>query len=240
MDMKLQQTEPPLLTLEKANAIINQDIGFYGLKDLDGKILNCTTASLGYLSAKNFKYREEAFDQIEYDLCINKNYVDIYRQNDQLTYSKKANYCIEPILINKRHTYTIAHKLPVYNQECDQIIASIYRAIVIDHDYLINFFDHLQQHQRILNAECPAFFEILPKKQPHDLTSRESECLFYTLRGKTAKDIARLLAISPKTVEFHMEHLKAKFGCYNKSELIAKAIDLGYLNKIPASILSLE
>lgn len=68
------------------------------------------------------------------------------------------------------------------------------------------------------------------------LSSRESECLFYLLRGKTAKQIARLLNLSPKTVEHYIENIKLKFQCQTKSELISKAIEQGFTNIIPKSI----
>lgn len=62
------------------------------------------------------------------------------------------------------------------------------------------------------------------------LTARESECLFYLLRGKTAKKIATILGISHRTVETYVDYLKIKFQALNKSELIEKAIEKGYFN----------
>lgn len=39
------------------------------------------------------------------------------------------------------------------------------------------------------------------------LTSRESECLFFTLRGKTSKEIGKILTLTPRTVEGHLEDI---------------------------------
>ena len=63
------------------------------------------------------------------------------------------------------------------------------------------------------------------------LTKRENTCLFYMVRGKTAKEIAGLLFISKRTVEKHIEHIKNKFNCTTKSQLIEKVIE----NKINVS-----
>ncbi len=68
------------------------------------------------------------------------------------------------------------------------------------------------------------------------LTERESECLFYLLRGKTAKGIGQILGISGKTVENYVEKLKLKFSCFRKSDLISKSIEMGYMNIIPEKI----
>lgn len=71
---------------------------------------------------------------------------------------------------------------------------------------------------------------------PVRLTKRESECLFYTLRAKTAKETARFLEISHRTVEEYINTLKEKFQCHTKQELIGKAIDLGFMEMLPESI----
>jgi len=58
------------------------------------------------------------------------------------------------------------------------------------------------------------------------ISARERECLNLLIRGMTAKEIARSLALSPRTVEFYIENLKKKFNCSNRIELIAKAFDI--------------
>jgi DNA-binding CsgD family transcriptional regulator len=69
------------------------------------------------------------------------------------------------------------------------------------------------------------------------LSKRQSECMFFLLRGKTAKDIAKILRLSPRTVEEYIDQIKSKLNCNTKSDLIEKAIQLGYINIIPKSLL---
>lgn len=54
------------------------------------------------------------------------------------------------------------------------------------------------------------------------LSAREIDCARLVVQGKTSKEIANLLFISPRTVESHINHLKDKLFCRIKSELIAK------------------
>ncbi|MBY0500641.1 MAG: helix-turn-helix transcriptional regulator [Alphaproteobacteria bacterium] len=64
------------------------------------------------------------------------------------------------------------------------------------------------------------------------LTSREIECLFYLSRGKTKKEIGRLVGLSPRTVESYLNNIKYKTHAFDKSNLI----DAFYLNaEIPSS-----
>ena len=54
------------------------------------------------------------------------------------------------------------------------------------------------------------------------LTAREIEVMNCLLDGKTAKETARQLYISFRTVEKHFENIRIKLGCKNKQGLISK------------------
>ena len=70
------------------------------------------------------------------------------------------------------------------------------------------------------------------------LSTREFECLFFLLRGKTAKETANLLNLSFRTVESYINGIKQKFQCTTRSELIEYAIMQGYMERVPRSLLS--
>lgn len=52
------------------------------------------------------------------------------------------------------------------------------------------------------------------------LSLREYECLQLIAQGKTLKEVANLLMISPRTVETYVNNMKEKFGCVTKSQLL--------------------
>ena len=56
------------------------------------------------------------------------------------------------------------------------------------------------------------------------LTPREREVLVLVGKGLHAKEIARALAISPRTVEVHKASLMAKLGARNVAELVRYAL----------------
>lgn len=60
------------------------------------------------------------------------------------------------------------------------------------------------------------------------LTKREKECLFYLLKGLTAKEIARVMDISNRTIETHVGNIKMKLGVRKKSEVMIQAFQQGF------------
>lgn len=58
-----------------------------------------------------------------------------------------------------------------------------------------------------------------------NLTKREKECAYYLARGMTAKEIAKVLDISHRTVECYLASIKDKLNCCFKSEVINKILD---------------
>lgn len=51
------------------------------------------------------------------------------------------------------------------------------------------------------------------------LSNREIECLFYISSGKTMKNIAKVMSISPRTVEMHINAIKRKTNINYKADL---------------------
>lgn len=62
--------------------------------------------------------------------------------------------------------------------------------------------------------------------QPLNLSQRQLDCAQLLLYGKTCKEIAKVLNLSPRTIETHFDYIKTKLGCINKTELIIKLTDL--------------
>lgn len=61
------------------------------------------------------------------------------------------------------------------------------------------------------------------------LTERESEVLFWLVRGKTNREIGLILSMSPRTVNKHLEPIFRKLSVENRTS--ATAICLRYLNR---------
>ncbi|MFZ3117913.1 MAG: helix-turn-helix transcriptional regulator, partial [Variovorax sp.] len=55
------------------------------------------------------------------------------------------------------------------------------------------------------------------------LTPRETEVLSWLAKGKTNRDIAEILGMSPRTVNKHLEHIFEKLGVETRSAAAALA-----------------
>ena len=61
------------------------------------------------------------------------------------------------------------------------------------------------------------------------LTAREREVLYWTVRGKTAWAISKILGVTENTVHWHAQRALRKLGCDNKHSAALKARELGVL-----------
>ena len=61
------------------------------------------------------------------------------------------------------------------------------------------------------------------------LRPRELEVLRWTLDGKTAWEVAAVLAITERTVVLHLQNAMQKLGCNSKHQAVLKALRLGLI-----------
>ncbi|MGX4772393.1 response regulator [Bradyrhizobium guangdongense] len=74
-------------------------------------------------------------------------------------------------------------------------------------------------------AESPAEF---PREL--GLTAREGEVLSWLAKGKTNRDIAQILGLSPRTVDKHLEQIYSKLGVENRTAAAAIAVNANRRN----------
>ena len=79
---------------------------------------------------------------------------------------------------------------------------------------------------REAKADLPAKFS-----SELGLTTREGEVLSWLAKGKTNRDIAQILGLSPRTVDKHLEQIYAKLGVENRTA--AAAIATAATRRIP-------
>ena len=65
------------------------------------------------------------------------------------------------------------------------------------------------------------------------LTEREREILRLIFGGKCSCEVAAVMCVSKRTVDFHLARAYAKIGAANRYQAFLKAADLGLLNPEP-------
>jgi DNA-binding NarL/FixJ family response regulator len=73
-------------------------------------------------------------------------------------------------------------------------------------------------------VEGETFDECAILRQKLQITEREAEVLLWVARGKSNRDIAEILGLSPRTVNKHLEQIYAKLGVENRASAAALAV----------------
>ncbi|WP_274687880.1 helix-turn-helix transcriptional regulator [Spartinivicinus poritis] len=121
-----------------------------------------------------------------------------------------------------------SHFVESSNKLDDSIVVII---IGYQHSLQYNFIE------RILHYTLPhlnsLFFHLREQclKQDHapNLTKREQEILFWIIQGKSTWDISKILAISERTVKFHLSNIFKKLDAVNRVQAITKALNLNLI-----------
>ncbi|OGT24575.1 MAG: hypothetical protein A3I12_03360 [Gammaproteobacteria bacterium RIFCSPLOWO2_02_FULL_38_11] len=64
------------------------------------------------------------------------------------------------------------------------------------------------------------------------LSPRELECLYFVVKGLTAKQIAKHMNLSFRTIEFYRDKIKLKLNCDSRQCLIQKALSLDAIKSL--------
>lgn len=67
-------------------------------------------------------------------------------------------------------------------------------------------------------------------------TKREAECMMLFLKGYTNSQVAQLLSLSSRTIEFYIKNMRHKTGCSSKAHLIAAVSKTSFLELLDFTI----
>jgi DNA-binding CsgD family transcriptional regulator len=120
--------------------------------------------------------------------------------------------------------------IPIYGPGGDRGLLSlsgrasgaILTAIVREHLPVLYLVAH-QAHAAMMERLAP------PAHDEIRLTVQERECLAWTLRGKTAWEVAQIIGRSRATVNFHLQKSLRKLGVSSKHQAATKAMQAGLI-----------
>jgi DNA-binding CsgD family transcriptional regulator len=213
--------------------------GIYGSKDLQGNFTSISeelARNIGYASANRVIERSITDYQI---LTKAVEFADKFVQEDQIVYAEKTPLKIFGYYHYHEPTFLFGEKIPLFDK--DKNVCGLYFQYIdvtktIFKDLLLTAF--LPKKADLLKQNNQVSYYLKQSFDKNLLTKRESECLFYLLRGKSGREIAMLLDLSTRTIEEYLNNIKDKFKCCTKGQLIEKALSMGFYYLIPESILT--
>lgn len=215
-------------------SLIWQIPGHYFVKNRDREYV---FANQKTTNSHGFERIEQLIGNTDYEInSLNVQCATDWHSQDELVLNKQNVNTIEIFTDANQETFVLTcRKVPLINSTgtCIGIQGICFE---LDKSFLGNI-AQLFSCKLLNKIKHRNSFTISCSGSKFNLSMRESECLFYLLRGKTAKEIAQVFKLSPKTIEYHMEQIKNKFSVQSKSELIEKAIEEGYFFNIPESLI---
>lgn len=213
--------------------------GFAFFKDLDGKFLGANKLLMNLIGYNSLDQLQGTTD---FEMkCEAVNFANNFVLQDKKALENGSVSMLElhRLADNKEWVY-LTKKQPMRDEQ-GKIIGVACHSTVVDHPLLVHALMTLVDKDRSLySCLTHGSYYIDNQHEKYNLTEREAECLFYLLRGKSARDIGERLKISPRTVESYIENIKMKFNCKLKSDLIETAIENGLVHYMPKNLIHVD
>lgn len=195
---------------------LNTDNAVLNMSEENAKLIGCESIkeAIGK-TIFNFAHNEQdAFITVKNNLTVMKT--ELTQTTIESVLYNNGNYCS-----------SISIKSPWYDLD-GNIIGILGFSIPLEVDNFSSYFAQITELGLLIPAKYNAPKYLVPSKSVviNNLTDREIEVLYHLIRGKTLKNIATFLAISPRTVEQHLDNIKQKLNVSSKADLIEKTIDI--------------
>ena len=246
-DLKLREmsTMSDEIDIESSLKVLNQMAGSIAWVDTQGKFI---LANEQYAHLGGYKNLDSLVDTIYEEMPLEGCELSPHwREHDKIAIATQQTLKMVTYLElngSNDRCLMLGIKNPRYNAN-NEIIGTCGQYFDITNSHLFSGVALLSEDlvKKVGKNENGAWVYLLEEgfanlEENLKLTERQSEVLFFMLRGKTAAEIGATLYLSKRTVETYINQLKERLDCPNKSALIECAIALGFLQKIPARILS--
>jgi DNA-binding NarL/FixJ family response regulator len=78
-----------------------------------------------------------------------------------------------------------------------------------------------------LGQDMPSFLPAGAATRADHLSARETQILQFMVRGRSNREVAEALYLSPRTVERHIANIYCKLRVHNRAEAVRYALEIG-------------
>lgn len=207
--------------------------GLLAAKDINSNYLGI---SQQYAKLAGWENASKCLGKTDHDImCEAVKFADIFVARDKkMIDSEVACKYLDIQKYTSGWRMILVEKTPIKNQEGKVVAIFATGADVTDMPLFKSFLVLCQQDDKTFGSiYTPASYSLSSYYCPLPLTQKQQVCLFWLIRGKSLKEIAKILQLSPRTVECHLDTIKIKLNCQYKSEIIEKAIASGFMHYVP-------
>lgn len=209
-----------ILTQHTVAGLLDLPFGFYFLDDVSAtRLMNEESAEACGFDSVNDAYGRTLFDVSSEDSA--KNLID--NCSTVVRTARKEIFDEENIRKDGAILQFLSLKMPWYNAD-DNVIGVVGCSIVLGKHSLAHSLKQITQIGLLDSQQLSTLSNPFSINNIH-LTPREMTCLKLTVKGYTAKRVAKELGISNRTVEEYLTNIRIKAGASSKSELIEMTID---------------
>lgn len=218
--------------------LLEQLPGWMFIKDIE---LKYTSTTLRSALLCGFKKQHDKYGKSDYELkCKAAESAAFFQEEDNKVISsgKEMSFLqLNQYADNQTHVF-LTKKIPVKNLS-GKIIGVCGMVEEISNSLIAQTICKLANMGKVdySNNVSKKNFQINVNDIFNQLSERESELVFYFIRGLTSKEIGLLMHLSPQIVKSDLEIIQNKFNCNSKNNFLDYCITHGFLNVFPQSIL---
>ena len=184
------------------------------------------------LKAWHEHYIESEYEDVDQTLQRNKTFSvpifwDVHQQLRNATTSREKRLREESIALGIDKGISI----PVHGPSDDFAVLVLHQRK--NEACLENYQNNIGIFFALAHYYYHAVKNVLDLSQPlpvhYHISLREQQCLYFTAKEFLARDVAKKLNISERTVHFHMQNINKKLGVKNKFQAVLKAREKGLI-----------
>ncbi|WP_341793687.1 helix-turn-helix transcriptional regulator [Rickettsia endosymbiont of Ceutorhynchus obstrictus] len=201
-------------------------------------IINQTTnAKCNYVFFSNdincFDKRKDPIMYLMYDFNLWKNILMIYKLTN-LEFIECYMFGVEGNTAQATNFYLnnmplLEHGIDYFNCKAKDLIDTSDKKKLAYFKQKLNF--NIVEQEELILQQSKQFALNTKFNNNSKLSLREIDCLYHLSLGNSMKEIGRILNLSPRTVEHHLNNVKQKTGLLYKSQLVSE-----FLKNAPASL----
>lgn len=199
----------------------------WGIKDTESRWIYANNASLDFYNVEKGFNIEGRLDR-EIPFPAQEMWESLIECDNNCIGRNKRISSLEINYYGRNNTTTeipsLCHKTPLYDDD-NNIIGVIWRGEKIDNSMLLHYMHRLNRKTIQFDA-------------PNDLfTKRELDIIFWAQQRLSAKEIARRLNLSPRTVENKLSLIYEKADVHSIIQLVEYCKDTGLDSYIPSDFI---